>query len=186
MSLDKLLHTSILNLFCKQEAMNQFNLIIERLKLQPHPEGGFYREMHRSEKFIKDMHSLEDKSAYTTIYYLLSGTDFSAWHRIQSDESWFYHSGCDLLVYYFDKNKALQTIQVGMESMNLQATIPANTWFASKPKNEDSFCLVSCAVAPGFLFSEFEIAQREDLLKEFGGAAENESVITALTRSLPG
>ncbi len=142
--------------------------------------------MHRSEKFIKDIHSLEDKSAYTTIYYLLSGKDFSAWHRIQSDESWFYHLGCDLLVYYFDKNKALQTIQVGMESMNLQATIPANTWFASKLTNEHSFCLVSCAVAPGFLFSEFEIAQREGLLKEFGGIAESESAITALTRTLPG
>lgn len=165
--------------------MNEFNRIIESLKLKPHPEGGFYREMHRSEKLIKDINTLEEKSSYTTIYYLLSGSDFSAWHRIQSDESWFYHLGCDLLVYYFDKNKALQTIQVGMESMNLQSTIPANTWFASKPMSEHSFCLVSCAVAPGFLFSEFEIARREDLLKEFGGKEENESVITSLTRPSP-
>lgn len=164
------------------KTMNEFNRIIERLQLQPHPEGGFYREMHRSEKCIKDVHTLEEKSAYTTIYYLLSGGDFSAWHRIQSDESWFYHLGCDLLVYYFDENKTLQTIQIGMESMNFQATIPANTWFASKPINEHSFCLVSCAVAPGFLFSEFEIAQRDALLTEFGHTAENVSIITKLTR----
>jgi predicted cupin superfamily sugar epimerase len=66
--------------------------------------------------------------------------------------------------------------------MGVEATIPANTWFASKPINKHSFCLVSCAVAPGFLFSEFEIAQREALLTEFGHTAESVSVIHALTR----
>ena len=70
-----------------------------------------------------------------------------------------------------------------MASKNLQATIPAHTWFAAKPLNENAFCLVSCAVAPGFEFVDFEIARREDLSKEFGGSAENAQIIEALTRA---
>ena len=177
------MHHNKLSYAIYKEIMNEINRLIETLELQPHPEGGFYREMHRSIKMIKDVHTLENKSAYTTIYYLLSGRDFSAWHRIQSDESWFYHLGCDLLVYYFDEKNKLKTIQIGMESMNLQATIPANTWFASKPLDENSFCLVSCAVAPGFLFSEFEIAKAKVLLEQYGHSAIEIQAIHALTRS---
>lgn len=163
--------------------MSELNRIIDLLSLQPHPEGGFYREMHRSKKTIKDLQTLADKNAYTTIYYLLEGHDFSVWHRIQSDETWFYHLGCDLLVYYFDEEHTLQTIEVGMESMNLQATIPANTWFAAKPKNEHAFSLVSCAVAPGFEFSEFEIGTSQKLLSIFGDSVINLKAIQAFTRS---
>ena len=163
--------------------MSELNRMIDLLELQPHPEGGFYREMHRSTTSIKDASTLADKCAYTTIYYLLNGDDFSAWHRIQSDETWFYHLGCDLLVYYFDEKHSLQTIQVGMESMNLQATIPANTWFAATPSKKNSFSLVSCAVAPGFQFSEFEIGTSEKLLAIYGSTDQNLKAIQALTRA---
>lgn len=162
--------------------MSELNRIINLLELQPHPEGGFYREMYRSKKRIRDFDTSADKCAYTTIYYLLGGQDFSSWHRIQSDETWFYHSGCDLLVYYFDEARALQTTQVGLASMNLQATIPANTWFAAKPIQEDSFSLVSCAVAPGFEFGEFELGAEADLLKVFGNNEKSKIAIQALTR----
>jgi len=64
----------------------------------------------------------------------------------------------------------------------LQATIPANTWFAAKPVEENSFCLVSCAVAPGFEFADFEIGKRNSLLNEFGNSASNIKAIEALTR----
>ena len=86
------------------------------------------------------------------------------------------------MVYFFDKNKILQTTQLGLKSNHLQATIPANTWFAAKPSIEDNFCLVSCAVAPGFEFDEFEIASRDDLLKELGSSSTNIEIIKALTR----
>ena len=88
-----------------------------------------------------------------------------------------------MLIYFFDENKLLHTIQVGMASKNLQATIPANTWFAAKPLSENAFCLVSCAVAPGFEFDDFEIARRDDLLREFGNSDENIQMIQALTRA---
>jgi predicted cupin superfamily sugar epimerase len=161
--------------------MNEIDSLVDALDLQPHPEGGFYREMYRSPAFVKDLDQVE-KSAFTSIYYLLSGSDFSSWHRIKSDEAWYFHSGCDVLIYYFDKNKLLQTIQLGLESQYFQATIPANTWFAAKPVSKTSFCLVSCAVAPGFDFNDFEIGERANLLKEFGHSSNQIEAIQSLTR----
>lgn len=162
--------------------MQTINSLVNDLKLLPHPEGGFYREMYRSPTIVH-ADGLEQKSAYTSIYYLLSGDDFSSWHRIKSDETWYFHSGSDIAIYFFDENKALQTIQLGIDSKRLQATIPANTWFAAKPISQNSFCLVSCAVAPGFEFTDFEIGQRDSLLNEFGGSSEGIKAIEALTRA---
>lgn len=161
--------------------MQTIKSLVDDLKLLPHPEGGFYREIYRSPTTI-NANGAEQKSAYTSIYYLLSGQDFSSWHRIKSDETWYFHSGCDVIIYFFDQNKVLQSIQLGMDSKCLQATIPANTWFAAKPIEEDSFCLVSCAVAPGFEFADFEIGKRDSLLKEFGHFVENTNIIETLTR----
>jgi len=161
--------------------MQTINSLVEDLKLLPHPEGGFYREMYRSPTIV-NADGLVQKSAYTSIYYLLSGNDFSSWHRIRSDETWYFHSGCDVIIYSFSENKALQTIQLGLDSKCLQATISANTWFAAKPKEETSFCLVSCAVAPGFEFADFEIGKRDSLLNEFGQSYSSIKAIEALTR----
>ena len=162
--------------------MQEIRSIIDTLHLLPHPEGGHYREIHRSRMVVKDLTGAINKSAYTSIYYLLSGKDFSSWHRITSDETWYFHLGGDVLIYFFDEKQILKSIQLGLISKMFQATIPANTWFAAKPANENSFCLVSCAVAPGFEFGDFEIANRGQLLKEFGNSIENIKMIEALTR----
>ena len=162
--------------------MQDLQAVIAALNLEPHPEGGFYKEMHRSRATVEAFAGSGKKSAYTSIHYLLSGKDFSAWHRIKSDETWYFHLGCDALIYFFDENKLLQKVQIGIASMNLQATIPANTWFAAKPIHENDFCLVSCAVAPGFEFDDFEIGRREDLVAEFGISAKSIQIIEALTR----
>ena len=162
--------------------MQDFQTIIEALGLAAHPEGGFYKEMHRSDTIVEKPNDSGNKSAYTSIYYLLSGKDFSAWHRIKSDETWYFHLGCDVLIYFFDGNKALQTIQLGMASKTLQTTIPAHTWFAAKPLSEEAYCLVSCAVAPGFEFLDFELGGRKALEREFGPSAKNIQMIQALTR----
>jgi hypothetical protein len=162
--------------------MQTIDSLVNDLQLLPHPEGGFYREMYRSPTIVNG-DGLVHKSAYTSIYYLLSGNDFSSWHRIKSDETWYFHSGCDVIIYFFDQNKALQTIQLGLDSKCLQATIPANTWFAAKPVNENLFCLVSCAVAPGFEFADFEIGKRQHLLSQFGHSIANIQEIEGLTRA---
>jgi len=161
--------------------MQTVNSLVDDLKLLPHPEGGFYREMYRSPTIVS-AEGAGLKSAYTSIYYLLASEDFSSWHRIKSDETWYFHGGCDVTIYFFDEAKELQTIQLGLESNCLQATIPANTWFAAKPIHQNSFCLVSCAVAPGFEFADFEIGKRDSLLSEFGHSSNNINAIEALTR----
>jgi predicted cupin superfamily sugar epimerase len=162
--------------------MNDINAVVDTLQLEPHPEGGFYKEMHRAISLVKEANG-HTKNAYSSIYYLLSGDDFSAWHRIQSDETWFFHLGCDIAIYYFDSQNKLTTVQIGLESMQLQATIPAGTWFAAKPVRTDSFCLVSCVVGPAFTFTEFEMGKRQLLLDRYGTSEKHIEAIWALTRT---
>jgi predicted cupin superfamily sugar epimerase len=161
--------------------MQDIKAVIDSLQLEPHPEGGFYREMHRASALIREVNG-NSKNAYSSIYYLLSGNDFSAWHRIQSDETWFFHLGCDIAIYYFDAQNKLVTVQLGLESMQFQVTIPAGTWFAAKPVRADAFCLVSCVVGPAFTFTEFEMGKRHTLLDTFGTTAPHKEAIEALTR----
>jgi len=163
--------------------MPEIQSIINDFGLVAHPEGGFYKEMYRSKTIIQNTKGLEGKSAYTSIYYLIAGDDFSSWHRIKSDETWFFHQGCDLLIYFFDNEKHLQSIQLGLASKILQATIPATTWFAAKPIEQNSFSLLSCAVAPGFEFEDFELGNRQALLAEFGVSTENIEAIERLARN---
>ena len=162
--------------------MQDINTVIESLQLEPHPEGGFYREMHRASSLVKEANG-STKNAYSSIYYLLSGNDFSAWHRIQSDETWFFHLGCDIAIHYFDDQAMLKTVQIGLGSTQFQVTIPAGTWFAAKPVCADAFCLVSCVVGPAFTFTEFEMGKRQSLLDAFGTTALHKEAIEVFTRA---
>lgn len=123
-----------------------------------------------------------DRSALTSIYYLLLGDDFSAWHRIASDETWFFHSGCDLAIYSFAQNGQLQRQVLGTISGVFQLTIPAHTWFAAQPEVYTSGCFVSCVVAPGFEFQDFELASRQYLVDTYGQSADSRAKIQAFTR----
>ena len=147
--------------------------IVERLGLQEHPEGGFYKETYRSNQTIET-----DKNVFrnisTAIYFLLENENISLFHRIKSDELWFFHQG-EALEIVFIKEGVLNTIILGNNLENgkmVQATIPANTWFASRVKNLNGYSLVSCTVAPGFDFADFELAKREDLINEFPNLKE--------------
>jgi len=147
--------------------------IVERLGLQEHPEGGFYKETYRSNQTIET-----DKNVYrnisTAIYFLLENENKSLFHRIKSDELWFFHQG-EALEIVFIKEGVLNTIILGNNLENgevVQTTIPANTWFASRVKNLKGYSFVSCTVAPGFDFADFELAKREDLINEFPNLKE--------------
>jgi len=162
--------------------MQNIKAVIDSLELEPHPEGGFYREMHRVNSHVKEANG-NSKNAYSSIYYLLSGHDFSAWHRILSDETWFFHLGCDITIHSFDSKNELVEAQIGLESMQFQTTVPAGTWFAAKPVRIESFCLVSCVVGPAFTFTEFEMGERQFLLDSYGTSKKHIEVIRALTRA---
>lgn len=155
---------------------------IEHLELIPHPEGGYYKETYKSEGLLpkgNDDTFPSERSFSTGIYFLLGPNDYSTFHRIKSDEMWHFYEGGPLEVYYFQNG--LQRIVLGREidkGQKLQAVVPANTWFASRPLTKD-YCLVGCTVAPGFDFRDFEMADAKSLHKQFPG---NERIISELTR----
>lgn len=146
--------------------MKTSTYFIEKLKLLPHPEGGFYKETYRA---IEEINNADEsrRNLSTAIYFLLEKDKKSHFHRIKSDELWFHHFGATLEILYIE-NEELKTIYLGNDMENgqvLQATIPANIWFASRMKNYEGFGLVSCIVSPGFDFTDFEMAKKEELIK---------------------
>ncbi|AMP39678.1 cupin domain-containing protein [Ralstonia solanacearum] len=144
--------------------------LIDRLGLQPHPEGGFYRETYRSEERVHRGVPAVERAACTAIYYLLAEDAYSAWHRIQSDELWHFHAGDGLNVYVLEADGAVTTHRLGPaledEQAAYQAMVPAGRWFAAeRVAGAHGYTLVGCTVAPGFEFSEFALAESRALLE---------------------
>ena len=151
--------------FSNLTTMKTAQYFIEKLALQPHPEGGFYKETYRANEEIENVNG-NKRNLSTAIYFLLEKENKSHFHKIKSDELWFHHYGATLEILYI-KNNEIETILLGNDIENgevLQATIPANTWFASRMKNYENFGLVSCTVSPGFDFEDFEMAKKEELV----------------------
>jgi predicted cupin superfamily sugar epimerase len=135
---------------------------IKKLNLLPHPEGGFYREVFRSQIAVTVAGDTKVKQAITSIYYLLEGNDYSGFHRLQSDEIWYFHQGVPLHIHVLNDTQTPQSIELSdQDTGSLSVVIPAGAWFAAEIPSKQGFCLASCAVAPGFDFSEFEMAEKE-------------------------
>jgi predicted cupin superfamily sugar epimerase len=159
---------------------------INQLQLLPHPEGGFYKEMYRSAESISKNALPErysgNRNFGTSIYFLLRSEDISSFHKITSDELWFFHEGSAVSVYVIE-NSRLKTIVLGKNPEKgevLQCTIPTNCWFGAKVNEQNSYSLVSCTVSPGFDFQDFELAKREELVTQFPHLKE---IIKTLTPS---
>lgn len=145
---------------------------IKKLQLLPHPEGGFYKEVFRSEgklEFSDKIYFDGDRNYMTSIYFLLDDDNFSAFHKIKSDEMWYFHYGDPIKVHVINNEGLYSSFTLGLELNNghvLSSVVKANCWFASETLNKNGFGLVSCAVAPGFDFSDFLLAD-ESLTKVF-------------------
>jgi predicted cupin superfamily sugar epimerase len=161
------------------------NYWVDNLQLTPHPEGGFFREVYRSADLIPHSalapHFSGARTFTTSIYYLLESGDFSAFHRIRSDETWHFYAGDPLEVVMLASD-TFTSVTLGPDlerGQRLQFTVPKGTWFASRPCPETRYSLLGCTVSPGFDFADFEMGDRSALLGEFPHARE---VIQALTR----
>ena len=158
---------------------------IEHLELMEHPEGGYYKESYRSAATITGLCLPGfggDRSFSTAIYFLLEQGDFSAFHRIKSDECWHFYDGGILLIHVLPPNGDYVCKRLGKnlgEGELLQFIVPAGAWFASEPAPGSSFSLVGCTVAPGFDFEDFEMAKEENLLQSYPG---HEALIKRLCR----
>jgi predicted cupin superfamily sugar epimerase len=159
---------------------------IDRLSLSPHPEGGYFRVTYQSSlTIVQDalpsvFHG--NRSASTAIYFLLAEKDFSAFHRIASDELWHFYAGSALIVYVIDPEGNYSELHLGdgFEAGEVfQAVVKAGCWFASRLKNPAGFALVGCTVAPGFDFADFEMAKRSELIATY---PEHRTLIEELTR----
>lgn len=141
---------------------------IKHLEMASHPEGGYFKEIFRSNhKVIRSTESIVRDSC-TSIYYLLESNDFSGFHRLKSDELWYFHKGSPLFIHIIYENGLYDRIELSdSASGQLQAVVEAGCWFAAEIPSKLGFTLVSCAVAPGFDFAEFEMADRISLLKRY-------------------
>lgn len=142
--------------------------LITRLGLQPHPEGGYYRETYRSKDKIQS--PVGERVAGTVIYFMIESGNYSAFHRLTSDEAWYYHAGHGVHIHLIAPDGQLQTVRLGSsidKGEELQAIMPAGYWFAAEVLEDNAYALVSCSVSPGFEFSDFELADREVLLKKY-------------------
>jgi predicted cupin superfamily sugar epimerase len=151
---------------------------IERLGLEPHPEGGFFRETHRA-ALVLPGEALPPgfagpRAASTAIYFLLRRGQRSALHRLRSDEVWHHYAGGPLLVHVLETGGVgARAIRLGRDfdaGETLQAVVSAGAWFGAElaPVTPAAdFALVGCTVAPGFDFADFELARRPDLVARF-------------------
>jgi predicted cupin superfamily sugar epimerase len=157
---------------------------IDRLGLERHPEGGYYRETYRSREIIAREHLPPrfegDRSFSTSIYFLLPEGEFSAFHRIKQDEVWHFYEGAALTIHVIDPRGAYSTIRLGHDvegGETHQAVIPGGCIFGATVARD--FALVGCTVAPGFDFSDLEIPSREELVWRF---PQHRLIIERLTR----
>jgi predicted cupin superfamily sugar epimerase len=159
---------------------------INKLLLTPHVEGGAFREVYRSSLSVPGnclpVLFQGDRNICTSIYFLLAQGQFSAFHRIASDELWHFYYGDPLLIHEINHGGMLITHRLGSDpekGETFQAVIKAGSWFASIPATDCEYSLVGCTVSPGFDFSEFELAEREALSGRYPAHAR---LIETLTR----
>lgn len=146
----------------------------QRLQLIHHVEGGWYSEVYRSALTLRasqlPAQFKGDRAACTHIFFLLEKGEFSAFHRIQSDELWHFYNGDPLVVYELENDGTLIKHQLGTDlekGQSLFCVIKAGNWFASEVMENSIYSLVGCTVSPGFDFADFELAQKDLLSEKF-------------------
>jgi len=166
--------------------MSIVDTLIQRHGLEPHPEGGWYKQTYKSHEQV-DAEALPRRFGAsrvfsTAIYFLLEKGNFSAFHRIKSDECWHFYTGDPLLIYIIEQTGELKVISLGSDTekgQSFQYVVPANCWFASSPAPQSKYCFVGCTVSPGFEFEDFELANATALSVMY---PQHKSIIMELCR----
>ncbi|WP_454193291.1 cupin domain-containing protein [Paenibacillus sp. Marseille-Q7038] len=147
---------------------------VSKLGLEPHPEGGYYKRTFESQEQTSDQElSVEfegTRKLYTSIYFLLGSNDISHFHRLKSDELWYYHAGSPLTIHVIDENGEYNAHKLGInleQGEVPQVLVPKNSIFGSSVMDEDTFSLVGCMVSPGFEFRDFEMFTQDELLATY-------------------
>ncbi|GJQ63864.1 MAG: hypothetical protein SCALA702_29170 [Melioribacteraceae bacterium] len=159
---------------------------INQLNLTAHPEGGYFRETYRSDESIpKDSLPArydDDRKYVTQILFLLKSCDFSSFHKLESDETWHFIYGNPLEIIEILPSGHLRKTLLGhniFDGQSLQYTVKRGNWFAARPLENNGFTVCACSVAPGFEFTDFFLARKEQLLELF---PQHQNIIFQLTR----
>jgi len=154
--------------------MNKAEKIIQQLQLEPHPEGGYFKETYRSTGKISQENLGSDYSGTrnysTSIYFLLTSDKFSAFHRIKQDEFWHFYDGSSLRLHMISDIGDYSNVIIGrdLDKQEVpQFVVPGGYWFAAEVINKNDFSLVGCTVSPGFDFADFELPGRKVLASRF-------------------
>ena len=143
------------------------NILIEKLSLLPHPEGGYFKEIYRSQQSSQLGKPYNGQRSFSTsIYFLLTSDQFSAFHKISQDEIWHFYKGSPIHLHIIYPEGKYQLVKIGnnLEKGEVpQYVVPGGHWFAAEVINPNSYSLVGCTVAPGFDFLDFELAKQNDL-----------------------
>ena len=158
-------------------------IVVDALRLAPHPEGGFYRETHRATALVPTARG--ERSASTAIYFLLPGGDVSALHRVRSDEVWHHYAGDPVEVHTVTEAGVHAVEVLGSDvtvGQRPQFVVPAGVWQAAVTRGS-GFALCGCTVAPGFDFADFEMPSRTALLAKYPAL---QGVLERVTRAEAG
>lgn len=161
--------------------MRDADSVVRLLGLQPHPEGGFYRETFRAPALVGTRDDRGERAASTAIYFLLPADTFSAFHRVRSDEVWHHYDGDPVDLHTFDATGLHTVTRLGRQwdsEERPQSVVPAGMWQAAVPVGR-AWALCGCTVAPGFDFADFEMPTREALVAQF---PHHRALIQRLTR----
>lgn len=160
--------------------------IVDRFDLQPlEPEGGYFRQTYKKPSESPIEVQEDRKPQATAILYLITGSNFSAWHRVPHDETFHFYSGNSVELIMINANGDLQVVSLGPDILTgevPQYVVPGGTWQALRiktPKSKDSWSLMGTTMAPGFDFNEFDLGDRAALLREF---PQHANIIEELTR----
>lgn len=165
--------------------MAEIDDLINKFNLKPHPEGGYYSQAFVSgRKVCSKLENSSDivyRSALTSIYFLLVGEQVSKFHRLKSDEIWYFFRGSSVSIHVIDRTGNYQIKKLGSDFRNNdlpQQVVEAGNWFGATLNDKAGYAFVGCAVAPGFEFEDFELAERKTLLKSF---PEHKNIVKKLT-----
>jgi uncharacterized protein len=161
--------------------MNQIEseIFIEKLKLRPHPEGGYFSELYRSQKSFASNGVTRPLS--TSIYFLLKSDQVSKFHQLTSDEIWYYHSGSTVTVYMIDSLGIVKEEVLGCninKGEHPQILIEAGTIFGAIVNELNSYTLMGCSVTPGFDFRDFKLFKKDELVSSY---PQHKAIIEKLT-----
>jgi len=141
--------------------------VIRALGLKAHPEGGHYCEVFRAGLEVTSGAHPGVRKASTAIYFLLKSGEFSAFHRVRSDEAWHHYAGDPLeLVLLEGEQASLPRLGPALaHGERPLALVRAGVWQAARPlPGPHGYVLCGCTVAPGFEFEDFELPSRAELL----------------------